>query len=131
MVHGHEEYVVEDILSHRFTGRSKKLQFLVKWAGYGTEENMWCDEDDLTADGTIQNQKILDYWQKLASIPGAHIATSGPTVTSHKAVKYTPKNKLVKPTVAKVATSKRLAAVAVEAPAKRRKYPTRSKGGGV
>src|SRR5262245_47769401 len=47
LVDGEEEYVVERILdSHFYRG---KLQFLVKWKGYGYEENMWVPEGDFHA----------------------------------------------------------------------------------
>jgi len=36
---GHPEYEVEEILAHRRRGRGH--QYLVKWKGYGMEENTW------------------------------------------------------------------------------------------
>jgi len=39
LVDGEEEYVVEKILNSRMFRR--KLQYLVKWEGYGIEENTW------------------------------------------------------------------------------------------
>ena len=36
---GHPEYEVEEILSSRKRGRG--IQYLVKWKGYGEEENTW------------------------------------------------------------------------------------------
>ena len=42
---GHDEYEVEEILSHR--KRRGKLQFLVKWKGYADHENTWQVEKDL------------------------------------------------------------------------------------
>ena len=39
LVDGKEEYVVEKILTSRMFQR--KLQYLVKWEGYGIEENTW------------------------------------------------------------------------------------------
>jgi hypothetical protein len=38
MIDGEMEYEVEQIESHRFVGHGK-LQFLVKWLGYGVEHN--------------------------------------------------------------------------------------------
>ena len=35
---GELEYKMEKILQHRKVGRSKKLQFLVKWQGYNPNE---------------------------------------------------------------------------------------------
>jgi len=39
LVDGEEEYIVEDILNSRMFQR--KLQYLVKWEGYGIEGNTW------------------------------------------------------------------------------------------
>jgi hypothetical protein len=66
VVEGHEEFQVESILAHRFIGRNKKLQFLVKWAGYAADHNLWTDEDDLTSDGKYQNSAVTQYWAQLA-----------------------------------------------------------------
>src|SRR6266487_507281 len=40
-----EHYEVEEILNSRFHRR--KLQYLVKWKGFGYEENSWADESDV------------------------------------------------------------------------------------
>ena len=39
LVEGEEEWKVETILSHRYFGRQKKLQYLVKWQGYLDSDN--------------------------------------------------------------------------------------------
>jgi hypothetical protein len=44
---GEEHYEVEAVLDSRFF--RKKLHFLVKWRGYGYEENKWVTEDDLNS----------------------------------------------------------------------------------
>ena len=36
---GEEEYVVERILDSKWVGR--RLEYYVKWKGYGPEENTW------------------------------------------------------------------------------------------
>ena len=38
-VDGVLEYEVEAIVAHKKTGSNKRLQFLVKWAGHGSEHN--------------------------------------------------------------------------------------------
>ena len=52
IVDGDEHYVVERILdSQLIRGR---LHFLIKWEGYGYEENTWVPEGDVSAPGKIQ-----------------------------------------------------------------------------
>jgi RNase H-like domain found in reverse transcriptase/Integrase zinc binding domain/Chromo (CHRromatin Organisation MOdifier) domain/Integrase core domain len=82
MVQGQEEYHVEAILSHRFKDHNKtKLQFLVKWTGYGNDENSWVNEEDLTTDGQATNVAITDYWARLAATHGTHVALPGHSPT--------------------------------------------------
>ena len=47
IVDGEEHYVVEWILDSQFM--RGHLQFLMKWEGYGYEENPWVSEQDVTA----------------------------------------------------------------------------------
>ncbi|CAJ0935514.1 unnamed protein product [Ranitomeya imitator] len=47
LVEGELEYVVEKILDSRFSRR--KLQYLVKWKGYGQEDNSWVVASDVHA----------------------------------------------------------------------------------
>ncbi|CAJ0940200.1 unnamed protein product [Ranitomeya imitator] len=47
LVNGELEYVVEKILDSRFSRR--KLQYLVKWKGYGQEDNSWVSASDVHA----------------------------------------------------------------------------------
>ncbi|CAJ0934458.1 unnamed protein product, partial [Ranitomeya imitator] len=47
LVEGELEYVVEKILDSRFSRR--KLQYLVKWKGYGLEDNSWVVASDVHA----------------------------------------------------------------------------------
>ena len=44
---GNEEYEVEAILDSRMFRR--KLQYLVRWRGYGYEEHSWVNKDDIHA----------------------------------------------------------------------------------
>jgi hypothetical protein len=41
LIGGEEEYEVERILSHRRHGRSRKLQYFIKWKGYPESDNTW------------------------------------------------------------------------------------------
>jgi Chromo (CHRromatin Organisation MOdifier) domain len=94
MVAGYEEHHVERLVSHRFQGRNKKLQFLVSWTGYGEEENSWEFEADLTADGTIPNDAIAEYWARLATVAGTQVVPT-PTKKPLKNKKFTGKSKLL------------------------------------
>jgi hypothetical protein len=49
---GDEHYEVEEILDSRMFRR--RLHFLVKWKGYGYEENKWVREDELNAPVLLQ-----------------------------------------------------------------------------
>ena len=47
-VDGHMEYVIEEVIQHRYRRRGKRppaSEYLVKWAGYGEEHNSWEPED--------------------------------------------------------------------------------------
>ena len=56
LIEGQEEWEVEAILGKRWKkGWGKnKAQFLVKWMGFPNSENMWLDEDDITAPDLVQ-----------------------------------------------------------------------------
>jgi len=49
-------YEVERLLKHRT--RKDKLQFLVKWLGYGYEHNSWQNREDIDKD------VVRAYWDK-------------------------------------------------------------------
>jgi hypothetical protein len=51
IVGGEERYEVEEIIDSRMRGR--RLQYLVRWKGYGREENSWILEGDLDAPDLI------------------------------------------------------------------------------
>ncbi|CAG8784046.1 7369_t:CDS:2 [Gigaspora margarita] len=52
-----EEYVVEKVLDHRENGNI--TQFLLKWAGYDSEDNTWEDEENIYAKDLIE-----EYWER-------------------------------------------------------------------
>ena len=53
-------YEIEDVLSHRTTkGRRSRLQYLVKWKGFGADHNEWRDERDLT------ESAVDSYWERI------------------------------------------------------------------
>jgi hypothetical protein len=51
IIGGEERYKVEEVIDSRMRGR--KLQYLVRWKGYGHEENLWIAEGDLDAPDLI------------------------------------------------------------------------------
>ena len=58
LINNEEEYEVEQIKVHRTFGRSKHLQYLVKWKGYPESDNTWEDATDVhTPDLTKQYHK--------------------------------------------------------------------------
>jgi hypothetical protein len=58
-------YEVEDVLAHRTTkGRHPKLQYLIKWKGFGADHNEWRNERDLT------EVAVESYWARIeATVP--------------------------------------------------------------
>ena len=64
IVDGEEHYVVEQILDSQFM--RGHLQFLVRWEGYGYEENSWVSEQDIMAPdklrGFYQIQPGAPHW---------------------------------------------------------------------
>jgi hypothetical protein len=52
VVEGEEEYEVEEILNAHYFRR--RLQYLVKWQGYGNEDNEWVSANDVHAPEALQ-----------------------------------------------------------------------------
>jgi hypothetical protein len=68
MIDGEMEYEVEQIESHRFVGHGK-LQFLVKWLGYGVEHNTW----EPQANCANCPEKVSEYWSAVQSQSGIRL----------------------------------------------------------
>src|SRR5258707_873898 len=49
LIEGEEEYEVEKVINHRYTGRARTLQYLVKWKGYPEADNTWEPADQVHA----------------------------------------------------------------------------------
>src|SRR5258708_24979814 len=49
LIKGEEEYKVEKIINHRCSGRSRTLQYLIKWKGYPEADNTWEPADQVHA----------------------------------------------------------------------------------
>ena len=65
MVEGEDEYEVEDILAHEpksKTNHDKGVKFLVKWTGYGHENNTWEPFSNLKN----APQALDEYWDRVA-----------------------------------------------------------------
>lgn len=69
LIDGEFEYEVESILSHRFT--KNKLQYLVKWSGYGSEHNTWEPEDNCANCPDLRKQ----YWERIQAQADAAVAS--------------------------------------------------------
>jgi hypothetical protein len=54
LIDGEEEYEVEQIHTHQRRGRSKTLQYLIKWKGYPESNNTWEDTDQIHAPALIK-----------------------------------------------------------------------------
>src|SRR5712675_1816770 len=54
IIEGEEEWEVEQILDKRIFGRSKKLQFLVRWKGYSPAHDQWVNKEDMAADDLVK-----------------------------------------------------------------------------
>src|SRR5713226_4426361 len=49
LIEGEEEYKVEKVINHRYTGRARTLQYLIKWVGYPEADNTWEPADQIHA----------------------------------------------------------------------------------
>jgi hypothetical protein len=57
LIDGEEEYQVERIMGHRKMGQGKKLQYLVKWAGYPDSDNTWEPVEQVHAPDLIKDYR--------------------------------------------------------------------------
>ena len=63
LVEGEEEYIVEEVLNSRMFRR--KLQYLVKWEGYGVEHNNWEYSDQLAN----APEKVAEFHSRYPNAP--------------------------------------------------------------
>src|SRR5258707_7675536 len=54
LIKGEEEYEVEKVINHRYTGRARTLQYLIKWKGYPEADNTWEPADQVHAPQLIK-----------------------------------------------------------------------------
>ena len=57
LIGGEEEYEVESIKAHRYFGRNKGLQFLIRWKGYPESDNTWEPADSVHAPDLVKEYK--------------------------------------------------------------------------
>ena len=57
LINREEEYEVESIKAHRYFGRNKRLQFLVRWKGYPESDNTWEPADSVHAPDLVKEYK--------------------------------------------------------------------------
>ena len=65
LINNKEEYKVEQIKAHRSFGRSKHLQYLIKWKGYPESNNTWEDAIDIHAPNLIKQHHKCCPLQKI------------------------------------------------------------------
>ena len=64
LIDGEEEYEVEEIIRHRYKGRTKRTkEYFVSWKGYPPSENSWVKEQDLHA------PELIDEYHRSHRIP--------------------------------------------------------------
>ena len=83
LVNNEEEYEVEKILDSRLFSRRKRLQYLVKWAGYPDAENMWVNKDDVFAEDKVRefknsNPKSRTHIRRLQTLEDSHHPLDSP-----------------------------------------------------
>jgi hypothetical protein len=54
MIDDAEEYEVEQVISHHYHGRQKKLQYLIRWKGYSAADNTWEPADQVFANALVK-----------------------------------------------------------------------------
>jgi hypothetical protein len=54
MIDDQEEYEVEQVCKHRYYGRKRTLQYLIKWKGYPESNNTWKAAGDVHAPDLVK-----------------------------------------------------------------------------
>ena len=57
-VDGHDEYVIDELLQHRWNSAKRKLQYQVRWQGYGAGDDEWQDYE------AVENTEALDRYEQ-------------------------------------------------------------------
>ncbi len=77
LIDGEDEYEVERIVAHRQYGRSKRLQYLIKWKGYPESDNTWEPADQVHAPELIKHYQSAAHHQSATRM--VHQSASFPT----------------------------------------------------
>src|SRR5579864_1202400 len=68
LINDEEQYEVEAIRSHRRHGRSRQLQYLIKWKGYPGSNNTWEPESQVHAPDLVRSYHKRRSTQAIKSI---------------------------------------------------------------
>ena len=55
LIEGEEEFEVEAVINHRHHGRQRQLQYLIKWKGYPSSDNMWEAAENVHTDDLLKD----------------------------------------------------------------------------
>ncbi len=77
LINGEDKYEIEQIVTHQQFGRSKKLQYLIKWKGYPKSDNTWEPADQVHAPQLIKHYQSTVHHQSV--IKTAHQSAAFPT----------------------------------------------------
>jgi len=80
LVEGEEEFEVERIVAHRTFGRSKRLQYLIKWKGYPESDNSWEPADQVHAPDLVRHYQSTAKSQ--SAIKTSYQSTRGVTAAT-------------------------------------------------
>src|SRR6266481_6092310 len=101
-IDGEEEYEVERIVAHQQFGRSKRLQYLIKWKGYPESDNTWEPADQVHAPELIKHYQSAGAHESSAAHPQSAIRgmhQSAPSQTRIKTFKTSPHLLIECPTI--------------------------------